>query len=339
MHADSKGAEDLHVAVVIPCYNVERHIREVVDSIPPLVSTIVLVDDRSDDGTWEVLCSLADPRVVIRTHERNQGVGGAVWTGYREAVSLGADICVKMDGDGQMDPSVLPRLLNPIYTGGADYTKGNRFWDPRAARTMPPVRLIGNGMLSLLTKAVSGYWSIFDPTNGYTAVRSNVLRLIDPVWIRSRYFFETSMLIALNAAGAVTADVHMDARYGNEKSSMSILSVLLKFPPLLVQGLLRRFFWRYVIRDFSALTVSAVGRGFGLVFGSVFGGYHWWKSIATGIPATAGTTILAALPILLGFQLLIVAVVLDIMLEPRVPIGDRQVGSSSLQPLGSRAEK
>jgi hypothetical protein len=239
-----------------------------------------------------------------------------------------------MDGDGQMDGSGLPGLIAPVLAGEADYAKGNRFWDTRSLRSMPMLRLLGNGVLSLLTKAVSGYWSIFDPTNGYTAVRSDVLALVNQAWIRPRYFFETSMLIALNAAGAVTKDVYMDARYRDEKSSLSIALTILQFPPLLVQGLMRRFVWRYVIRDFNALTVSVVGGVVGLTFGVVFGSYHWWKSIATGVPATAGQTILAALPILLGFQLLIVTVVLDVYLEPRDPVGPRSLKrNDQIRPL------
>ena len=333
--ASTRG-EPAHVAVIVPCYNVARHVAEVVCSIPnDLVRTIVLVDDKSTDGTLQEIEGLSDSRVIVSRHPVNRGVGAAVWSGYRVAVAQGATICVKMDGDGQMDASALPALIEPILAGQADYAKGNRFWDTRSVRSMPILRLFGNGVLSLLTKAVSGYWSIFDPTNGYTAIRSDVLRLVNPAWIRPRYFFETSMLIALNAVGAVTKDVHMEARYGNEKSSLSIGLTILQFPPLLIQGLLRRFLWRYVIRDFNALTVSVVGALVGVGFGVAFGGYHWWKSIVTGIPATAGQTILAALPILLGFQLLIVAVVLDIFLEPRTPVGRRVANRNDqeLRPL------
>lgn len=315
------GAE---VAVVVPCYNEAARVAEVIRSVPAGVALIVAVDDASSDGTIRVLEALRDPRVEIIRHDRNRGIGGAMRSGYQRALERGASVIVKMDGDGQMDPRHLPALVAPLLRGQADYTKGNRFNRLRALESMPRARLLGNGMLSFLTKLVSGYWSIFDPTNGYTAIRADVLRGLELRRVAESYFFETSMLIELNIRGAVVRDVDMDARYGDEVSKLSITKVAVQFPPLLLRGLARRFFWRYMVRDFNALTLCALTAVPALLFGVVFGGYHWWRSVATGVPATAGTTILAALPIILGFQSLMTALVLDVIYQPSRPLAGRE---------------
>lgn len=305
-----------HIAVVIPCYNVARHVDAVVHAVPPDVRTIIAVDDASADDTAAVLARCDDPRLVVVRQPKNGGVGSAMLAGYREALARGADICVKVDGDGQMDLALLPALVAPIATGDADFTKGNRFRDIDALGAMPRVRLLGNGVLSFLTKLVSGYWSIFDPTNGYTAISAATLRRMDLRHIAPRYFFETSMLIELNIQGAVVRDVEMGARYGDEQSQLSVGRVAATFPFLLARGLWRRFVWRYMIRDFTAVTVCVLTGLPALVFGLAFGAYHWWLSIASGHTASAGTVLLAALPVILGSQCLLTAFVLDIVQQP-----------------------
>jgi dolichol-phosphate mannosyltransferase len=332
-YTDLTGGAAPHVAVVIPCFNVAVHVEATVRSVPPWVRTIVAVDDGSTDETRTVLDGIHDERLIRIAHERNEGVGAAVVTGYRAALRQGAEICVKMDGDGQMSADDLPRLVEPLLRGEADYAKGNRFWMLDALRAMPRIRLIGNGILSFLTKLASGYWSIFDPTNGYTAIREPVLRKLDFRRLHRRYFFETSMLIELNIHRAVIRDVEMPARYGSESSSLRVGSVMVRFPLLLMRGLARRFFWRYMIRDFNVLTLSVLTGIPALLFGTTFGGYHWWLSLSTGVPATAGTTILAALPIILGFQCMLTALVLDVLYQPVAPVDDR---GESRPPVPSR---
>lgn len=306
----------LRVAAIVPCYNEGPRIGRVLEAMPDAVDVIVAVDDGSIDGTREALSGHSDPRLVVLRHEESRGVGGAVVAGYRKALELEVDVCVKVDGDGQMDPGDIPRLLEPLRRGEAEYVKGNRFFQGRELGLMPTVRLLGNGVLSFLTKLVSGYWSVFDPTNGFTAVRSDVLRSLDLSRLHRGWFFETSMLVELSLIDARIRDVTIPARYGDEESSLRILPVLVRFPPLLLRGLCRRFFWRYMIRDFNAVTVSVLAALPALAFGVVFGGYHWWRSVATGVPATAGTTLLAALPVILGFQCLLTALVLDMLYEP-----------------------
>src|SRR5437870_2041723 len=225
----------------------------------------------------------------------------AAWAARR----MGATVCVKMDGDGQMSAADLDALVAPLLEGAADYAKGNRFVDVRSLRSMPGARLIGNGLLSFASKLASGYWNMLDVSNGFTAVRSAVLRRIDSRRLHERYFFETSMLIELNILGAVVADVEMPAHYEAEISSLRVSRVMLTFPGLLLRGLLRRFYWRYLIEDFGVVSISGL-LGFPLrLFGVTFGTYHWVQSARTGAPATAGTVFVAALPIMLGFQLLL----------------------------------
>lgn len=312
-------SEPLDVAVVVPCYDEGPRVKSVLDAMPELVDVIVAVDDASSDDTSEVLSAHPDPRLVVIRHDENRGVGGAVVTGYRKALQLGADVCVKVDGDGQMDPADVGRFVAPLASGRAEYVKGNRFLHTRDLGLMPTVRMLGNGVLSFLTKLVSGYWSVFDPTNGYTAIRTNVLERMDLSRLPEGWFFETGMLVELSLLDARVVDVEIPARYAGEKSSLRILPVLVRFPPLLLRGLARRFFWRYMIRDFNAVTVCVLAGVPALSFGVLFGGYHWWRSLATGVPATAGTTLLAALPVLLGFQCLLTALVLDILQEPAGP--------------------
>ena len=301
------------VAIVIPCYRVAERIGGVIRAIPPHYRMIICVDDASSDGTAAAIVATVDPRVTLLRHERNRGVGGAAKTGYAEALRRGATVCVKMDGVGQMSPDDLDPLVTPLLDGHADYAKGNRFVDLNALRAMPRARLIGNAMLSFASKLASGYWNMLDVSNGFTALRAPLLQEIDVHALSDRYFFETSMLIELNIHHTAVVDVEMPARYGGETSSMRMSHALLTFPNLLVRGVLRRFYWRYLIEDFGVVALCVL-LGLPLItFGVVFGAYHWHESILTGRPATAGTVFVAALPIILGFQLLFAAILVDVL--------------------------
>ena len=306
-----------HIPDIIPCFNEERHIAGVIASVPPSVRTIIAIDDGSTDGTRAVLDRLSDPRLVRVTHERRRGIVAAVVTCYREALARSVDICVKMDGDGQMSPEHLPAILEGVVTGQADYANGNRFWDIAALARMPKRRLLGNGFLSFFVKLVSGYWSILDPTNGYTAIRSVVLKRMNFARLGRGFFFEISPLIELNILGAIVEDVSMPSKYDDEESSLRLSRVLVTFPYLLLTGLTRPFVWRYLLQDFNALTVCVLYGIPCVLFETCFGTYRWYLSIATGHPATAGTIILAVLPIILGFQGLLTALVLDMFCQPR----------------------
>jgi glycosyltransferase involved in cell wall biosynthesis len=312
---------DLDVAVVIPCFQVENHVRDVVMGIPSFVRTIIAVDDKSQDQTASVLDELLqiEPRLVVIHHQSNLGVGGAVLSGYERAIQENADVIVKMDGDGQMDPSYVLPLITPILLGQADYVKGNRFYFLDYARTMPWARKIGNLGLSFLIKAASGYWNIFDPTNGYTAISADVASVLRSENVEKRFLFESSMLVELYALQARVEQVPMPARYCGEESSLSIRRSLVEFPIYLLRAFLSRIVRRYFVQDFTAVSMFLIaGVACGL-FGTVFGVYHWFRSVNTGMPATAGTVMLAAVPIILSFQLLLQAAVLDISSVPSKP--------------------
>lgn len=307
------------VAVVIPCYRVEREIRAVIAGLPSFVSLIVCVNDASPDGTAAAVRAANDPRVVLVEHARNQGVGGAMVTGYRECLRRGADVVVKVDGDGQMDPAHLPALLRPLLDATADFTKGNRWHDAARLTAMPRLRRLGNLGLSFLTKLASGYWKIFDPCNGYTAVRAEVLEQVPLDHLARDYFFESSLLVELYVLRAVVRDVPMPARYGDERSSLRISRVLWSFPPRLLRGLVYRVWARHFVRDFSAVALF-LSTGLALtLFGGLFGSWAWLQSYWEHQPATAGTVMLSALPFMVGFQLLLQAAVADMADQPDAP--------------------
>jgi len=315
------------IAVVIPCYRVAAQIANVVRSVPPSCELIICVDDASPDGLRDALDSIEDQRLVRLRHDTNRGVGGAVKTGWVEALARDADIVVKLDGDGQMDGRDIEVLIAPLVDGRADFAKGNRFVDHEALRAMPRSRLIGNAALSLGVKAVSGYWNVLDPTNGFVAIRASLLRQLDAARLDDRYFFETSLLVELNIRRAVVADVALPARYGDESSSLRVSHSIATFPMRLVAAFLRRFYWRYLIQDFGIVSI-AVLLGVPLVlFGAAFGATHWIRSVQSGIPATAGTVFVAALPIILGAQLLLVGLVLDVLASPTIKL-DHRTGAS-----------
>lgn len=308
------------LAVVVPCFNVEKEVAGVVHGLPSWVGLIVAVDDGSTDGTVRMLRRLAaeDRRLEVIVRSRNGGVGAAMVTGYQVALESGADFIVKMDGDGQMDSKELPRLLQPLLDGRADYAKGNRFRHVRDLQRMPRVKLFGNILLTLVTKLVSGYWRIFDVQNGYTAISREALEALPLDQIERGYSFENSVLALLNLENRPVADIPMPAVYGNETSNMRVSRVVLGFPPRLARMLLRRLVYKYVVYDTSPVALY-VGLGALLGgFGTAFGAYEWWTSIQTGIPATAGTVVAALLPVLMGFLLLLQAISLDIAQSPHL---------------------
>jgi len=316
MSSSRLNPELVHICVVIPLYKARDQIVEVLKGIPAFVSTIVVVDDCSPDESFERASTVKDNRIHFVRHAQNQGVGGAVLSGYQKAIELGAEIIVKMDSDGQMDPAYLMPLILPILNGEADYTKGNRFLHSRQLKKMPGLRRVGNLGLSFLTKLASGYWNIFDPSNGYTAIQASILNLLDIDSLDRRYFFETSMFIELGLLRAVVQDVYIPARYLNETSNLSEWNALLHFPYRLFKGLLKRIWVQYFLKDFSLVSLYLINGSFLLGFGVVFGIYHWLRSWRLQISTSTGTVMLAVLPIILGVQFLFQAIALDVQNVP-----------------------
>jgi glycosyltransferase involved in cell wall biosynthesis len=307
------------ISIVLQCYNVEKHIWCVISKLPTEIKYIIAVDDQSSDGTAEVLQQLSqhDSRIIYIGHERNQGVGGAMLTGFRKSIELQCDITIKMDGDDQMDSSYLSELLQPLLQDKADYTKGNRFRDFQALKNMPLGRRFGNLGLSFLIKAASGYWNIFDPTNGFIAIKNETLKRINLKKIHKRYFFESSMLIELYYANAVIYEVPMKARYGEEVSGLSKVKTLFEFPPKLIAAFFRRIILKYFLFDFNIGSIYIL---FGFILfmsGLLYGILNFIKYQKEGIGAPTGTVVIPTLLITLGFQLLLSAVSYDIGNYPK----------------------
>jgi glycosyltransferase involved in cell wall biosynthesis len=305
------------VAAVIPAYNEEQLVASVLADVPSYVDHILVVDDCSTDKTAETVRNCNDQRVSLLSNGSNQGVGGATMTGYARALELDCDVVAKVDGDGQMPPEYLDKLLDAIIDQGYDYAKGNRFLAGASLHAMPRHRLFGNIVLTFLTKLASGYWHVFDPQNGYTAISAGALRRLDLQKVHRRYFFENDMLVALNFHNARVADVAIPARYGDERSKLSPLQTGTTFPLLLLMRFWRRIYQKYVLRDFSVIALFLIMGLLLFGWGVVFGAYHWILSVTTHHVATTGTVMLAVLPLILGFQLILQAIVLDIQETPR----------------------
>lgn len=314
----------MNVAVVIPSYKVVSHVCGVIEQIGEEVNKIYVVDDCCPEGSGrhvEQHCS--DDRVSVIYHEVNQGVGGAVCTGYKAALADKMDVVVKVDGDGQMDPALIPEFIAPIVNGEADYTKGNRFFNADDAMDMPRVRFFGNVSLSFLTKISSGYWKNFDPTNGYTAISAKVLSILRFDRISKDYFFESDMLFHLGNCRARVVDIPMFAKYEDEESSLRIKDIFFIFLRRNLKNFYKRVISNYFVRDFSVASVELLFGLFLLMFGVIFGSINWYESSSSGVPATSGTVMVAGLSVIVGLQLLLSFLSYDINNIPKETLHTR----------------
>ena len=304
---------DKTVSVIVPAYNEEKLIANVLKTIPGFVDHIVVVDDASSDRTGEIVKSKqeGDSRIAYVRHPENTGVGGAIATGYKWARDKGIDISVVMAGDAQMDPRDLPGLLNPIADGEVDYSKGNRLFTGKAWRVIPKSRYFGNAILSFLTKIASGYWHVADSQSGYGAIALQVLKTIDLETIYKRYGMPNDLLVKLNVYHFRVRDVPINPIYGiGEKSGLKIYKVVFTLSFLL----LRLFFWRlkekYVIRDFHPLVLFYL-LGFVLTpIGVAFGLYLLVFRLFVG-PVEATSALFAAFFAISGLQSLFFAMWFD----------------------------
>ena len=310
----------MRLAVVIPSYRVTNHILEVLAGIGPEVDRIYVIDDACPDKSGDLVKKKCkDKRVTVISHTENLGVGGAVVTGYRAAMADQMDVVVKVDGDGQMNPALIPTIARPVMSGEADYAKGNRFDSLENLFAMPKVRIFGNAALSLWSKLSAGYWSITDPTNGFTAIHRKALEAIHLDKLRKTYFFESDLLFRLSIINAVVVDVPMDAVYGDEKSNLRIRKVLIEFPWRHTVNLWKRVFYKYYLREWS---VASFELPLGLIltiFGAWFGVSRYLEASEAGRATTAGQVTLSAVALILGVQLLLSFLSYDVQSEPRVP--------------------
>lgn len=306
----------LRVAVVVPAFNEEALIGQTVGSMPDLVDHVIVVDDASDDATAEKAQVAGDERLEVITHRRNLGVGGAILTGHRRAIELEADVAVVMAGDAQMDPEHLPSLLDPIAEDGYDFAKADRFFDFGSYDGMPRTRAVGNVVVGFVAKASTGYWHLFDPLNGYTAIRTAALGRLPLDRIRPDYSFECDMLTYLNIIGASGRDVPVKAAYGEERSDIRLFRAGRKLMWSMWKGFWRRMVWKYVLWSFSPVAIFLFGGLILCLWGIGFG-------IGVGIAslgppeASAATVLISIGPLLVGINLLIVSWVLDVLESPR----------------------
>jgi glycosyltransferase involved in cell wall biosynthesis len=311
----------MRIAVAIPCYKVRDHVLDVIQKIPSSVSHIYAVDDACPESSGQYIehhCK--DPRVTVLYNSNNKGVGGAIITAYRQAIVDHIDIVVKIDGDGQMNPQLLPKFVRPIIEERCDYAKGNRFFRLESLKGMPKLRLLGNAGLSFISKASCGYWNIMDPTNGYTAIHCSVLRELPLDKISNRYFFETDMLFRLNTLRAVVRDIPMDSVYEDEESNLKISSALPEFLKKNISRMVRRYGYNYWLRDFNIASIYSVLGTLLVSTGCLFGITHWIQSMQANQFTSSGTVMLAALPIIVGVQFLIAFLQYDMGNIPSEPI-------------------
>ena len=309
------------IAVVIPCYKVKRHVLKVIQSIGPEVEKIYTVDDccPEQSGTF-IQSNNTDSRVCVLFNETNKGVGGATKRGYEQALRDGMEIVIKVDGDGQMDPALIPMFAKPIIDGRADYTKGNRFFSYDHVSRMPKIRLFGNAVLTFFTKASSGYWNIYDPNNGYTAIHCRALSMLTPDKIHNRYFFESDMLFRLNSIRAVVMDIPMVAVYEGEESSLRIKDIAMLFLTGHIKNFSKRIIYNYFLRDFTIASLELIVGVVFLLFGFIYGGINWTQSIIMHNAAPGGVVMLAGLTVIVGIQMLLSVFNYDVQNVPRIPL-------------------
>jgi glycosyltransferase involved in cell wall biosynthesis len=304
---------DKTIAVIVPAYNEEKLIARVFKSMPPFVDHIVVVDDASLDQTGEVVqaSQKEEPRIIYIRHTKNEGVGGAIITGYKWARDKEIDITVVMAGDAQMDPQDLPKLLDPAVLGAVDYSKGNRLFTGEAWRVIPKTRYLGNAVLSFLTKIASGYWHIADSQSGYGAVTLEVLKTINLDSIYRRYGMPNDFLVRLNVYHFRVRDVPVNPIYGiGERSGIKIYKVIFTLSFLLLKLFLWRLKEKYIIRDFHPLVLFYL-LGFALTpVGVFFGCYLLIHRLLIG-PVAATSALFAAFFAISGLQSLFFAMWFD----------------------------
>lgn len=309
----------LKVAAILPCYNEEKLIEKTIITLPDFVDLIIPVDDNSEDETWKIIKKLSNKnRKVLPVHMSvNQGIGGAYINGFEKALDNKADLIFTMAGDAQCNQDYMSNMIDTLLDEKLDYVKANRFVHLEELKQMPVYRRIGNTTITILTKFSSGYYSIFDSQNGYGVFTRKTLQNLPIQHIGRRYDYENTLLISLAIMGAKIKDEPVPAIYGEEQSTIPVFKTTLRALKVVWNGFWRRVFHKYVVVNFhpialfffSGLLLNFVGLSFGL--------YLVIVKLLTGITPSSGTVMLAVLPVILGFQLLLSAVTMDMNNENR----------------------
>jgi hypothetical protein len=308
------------IAIVIPYYNASNQILRVIAKIPNYIHTVIIVDDKSKELLPKKKINETinkSTNCVFLENEINLGVGGATKHGFSYAIKNNIDIIIKVDADDQMDLKYLPELIQPLVDNKSTVSKGNRFRDTNALKSMPKGRKIGNLALSFLTKIATGYWHNFDPTNGFLAIKTGVLKKINFSNLSNRYYFETSLLSEFYFQNAIISDIAMPAIYGDEKSNMNTSKMLIVFSKNLTITFFKRIIKKYFLYDFN---IGSVYIFFGfplLLFGIIYGVFNWVYYGKQDILTPTGTIMITTLSIIIGFQLILQAIQFDILNAPK----------------------
>lgn len=322
----------LQIFVVIPAYKASWSIMGVLARIGPEIHTIYVVDDACPQATGQhVLAHNKDPRVHVLFNQENKGVGGATKAGYVAALQGGADIIVKIDSDGQMAPEILLQIAGPVIRSEADYSKGNRFWNVEDVRAMPPVRIIGNAAVSFFSKISTGYWRLFDPANGYTAISASALRSLPLHKIADRYFFESDMLFRLALAHRRVADVPMTAVYGEETSGLKIGHTLFTFLGRYAKNTFKRIALEYAIRDFNVASMALLVALTTLPWGLLHGVWMLVSGWMSGEPSQTGSIVLTAILLIVGYVSLMNFFAFDYAKSPILSVAKDEAGQDKVR--------
>lgn len=317
---NKKMYRNLKVAVVIPCYNEEKLIKKTIDKIPDIVDYIIPVNDASTDKTIEKLNEIAktNKRVTVVDLDKNQGVGGALISGYMHSLAhTDATAIGIVAGDDQFDTAYLQPMLDDFIDQKADYVKASRFFHREEFKTMPKYRQFGNIFISLLTKFSTGYYSITDITNGCGFLRRSVIEKVDFSIVQKRYDYETSMLTALSIANAKVIDHAVPAFYGDEKSTIKLIPTALRNLRAVWVGFWRRIYYKYILYGFHPIALFLISGVILFSFGALFGVFILASRALEGSVPTTGSVMLSVLPIILGFQLILSALSMDIENEQK----------------------
>jgi len=305
--------EGKKVAVVVPAFNEEVLIQRVLDSMPPFVDRVIVVDDGSEDGTVQEVERHQNrgPAVLLIRHNENQGVGKAIATGYQRARDEGLDVVAVMGGDGQMDPEDLLAVVTPVVRGEVDYTKGNRLFRVDSWGSIPHLRYFGNSVLSFLTKIASGYWHVADSQCGYTAISKAALDSLPLDKIYPRYGMPNDLLVKLNICNFKVRDISVRPLYGiGERSGIRYWQVIPRISLLLLRGFFERLFYKYVILDFHPLVFFYLLAFLTVPLGLLFGSYLFFYRLFFG-PVAATSALFAAFLLVSGLQSLFFAMWFD----------------------------
>ena len=309
--------KNLKVGVFVPAYNEEKQIAAVLKTIPDFVDKVLVVDDCSQDDTSKVVKRfLKDKRIVLHRNEKNMGNGAGAKFAYQKLVEMGMDIIMPMSGDGQTEPQYMPRLLDPVVEDKCDFAKGNRFLERAVYNKMPTYRYWGNIFVTMINKFSTGYYPMYDSLNGYYAIKADTLKKLDFSRLGDRYEFENSFWIQLNIVNARGLDVSIPPVYKDEKSTIKLGRTALRTLWVLFKGFFERIFRKYILFNLTPTGLFFITGTLLTLFGIVWGLFITIKSIGPASPSTA-TVMLAVVPFILGVQILLQAIVLDIQAEPK----------------------